>query len=287
MTNIIHSPKTIYLANYQPPAYEIEQVNLTLDLDAHLTHVTTIMQCRRHPQRIHEALPLELNGCRLQLLEVRLEDHILSEDEYQIEGEWLRIPQVPAAFTLMIKNTICPKNNTSLEGLYLSNGMLCTQCEAEGFRKITYFPDRPDVMAKFTTTLKANKKHYPILLSNGNWIASGESSEGKHWVTWEDPFKKPCYLFALVAADLVCKEDCFITSSGREVALKLYVEPQDLDKCDHGLTALKKAMAWDERVYGREYDLDLYMIVAVSHFNMGAMENKGLNIFNTSCVLAH
>ncbi len=283
----MNSPKTIYLADYQPPAYHIEQVNLTLELDEQLTQVTAVMQFVRNAERGDIALPLELNGCDLTLVEVRLNDHLLSAKDYQLEEELLRIPNVPAAFTLIIKNSLCPQKNTSLEGLYLSKRMLCTQCEAEGFRKITYFPDRPDVMTKFTTTLRANKNKYPVLLSNGNLVSSGESSDGQHWVTWEDPFKKPCYLFALVAADLACKEDTFITSSGREVELKLYVEPHDLDKCDHGLLSLKKAMAWDEQVYGREYDLDLYMIVAVSHFNMGAMENKGLNIFNTSCVLAH
>ncbi|TAL07248.1 MAG: aminopeptidase N, partial [Porticoccaceae bacterium] len=174
-----------------------------------------------------------------------------------------------------------------LEGLYQSRGLYCTQCEAEGFRKITFYLDRPDVLAEFTTTIEADQGAFPVLLANGNPVAEGAAPGGRHWVTWHDPFQKPAYLFALVAGDLACMEDSFTTASGRNVALRIYVEPKDLDKLDHAMASLKQAMAWDERVYGREYDLDIFMIVAVDDFNMGAMENKGLNIFNTSCVLAH
>jgi aminopeptidase N len=181
---------------------------------------------------------------------------------------------------------IHPESNTALEGLYKSSGMFCTQCEAEGFRKITYYLDRPDVMSKFTTTLSAEQHSYPVLLSNGNPVASGSEGDGRHWATWEDPFMKPAYLFALVAGDLWCVEDSFTTMSKREVALRIYVEPENIDKCQHAMDSLKKSMTWDEEVYGREYDLDIFMIVAVNDFNMGAMENKGLNIFNSSCVLA-
>jgi len=181
---------------------------------------------------------------------------------------------------------IHPESNTALEGLYKSGTMFCTQCEAEGFRKITFYLDRPDVMSKFTTTVSAEQHAYPVLLSNGNPIASGSEEGGRHWATWEDPFKKPAYLFALVAGDLWCVEDSFTTMSNREVALRIYVEPENIDKVQHAMNSLKRSMKWDEEVYGREYDLDIFMIVAVNDFNMGAMENKGLNIFNSSCVLA-
>lgn len=179
-----------------------------------------------------------------------------------------------------------PQNNTRLEGLYKSSGMFCTQCEAEGFRCITFYPDRPDVMARFRTRLEADKSAYPVLLSNGNPVEQGDLENGRHFVTWEDPFPKPAYLFALVAGDLVEKQDTFTTRSGRKIDLRMYVEPRNAQKCDFALDALKRSMRWDEDVYGREYDLDIFMIVAVDDFNMGAMENKGLNIFNSSCVLA-
>ncbi|MEA2080033.1 MAG: aminopeptidase N, partial [Pseudomonadota bacterium] len=181
---------------------------------------------------------------------------------------------------------IHPDKNTALEGLYVSGDMFCTQCEAEGFRRITFFPDRPDVMARYTTTLVADKSRYPVLLSNGNPVEQGEMDDGRHWVSWQDPFPKPSYLFALVAGDLFCQQDSFQTGSGRNVTLKIFVEHENRHKCDHALESLKQAMKWDEESYGREYDLDIFMIVAVNDFNMGAMENKGLNIFNASCVLA-
>ncbi|HEY9150846.1 MAG TPA: aminopeptidase N, partial [Gammaproteobacteria bacterium] len=204
---------------------------------------------------------------------------------YILDAERLDILAPPARFTLETVVEIEPDANTALEGLYVSSGMFCTQCEAEGFRRITWFPDRPDVMARFTSTLVADRTHFPVLLSNGNPVDQGELDDGRHWVKWEDPFPKPCYLFALVAGRLVCQEDRFVTASGREVALRIYVEPANAHKCDHALTSLKQAMRWDEQTYGREYDLDIFMIVAVDDFNMGAMENKGLNIFNSACVL--
>ena len=212
----------------------------------------------------------------------------LTESQYQLTDEALIIAQVPQnqSFTLAIENTVNPQANSALEGLYMSNDMLCTQCEAQGFRKITYFLDRPDVMSRFTTTLVADKTLYPVLLSNGNKVAQGELTENRHWVTWEDPFQKPCYLFALVAGQLECIEDHFTTMSGRDITLQIFVEAHDIDKCAHAMQSLKNSMRWDEDTYGREYDLDLYMIVAVGHFNMGAMENKGLNVFNTKFVLA-
>ena len=243
----------------------------------------------RNPASQSRDTSLTLSGENLKLIRVNLDDgNDLTKDQYLQTQDSLIINEVPQQqrFVLTIENTINPKANTALEGLYLSNGMLCTQCEAEGFRKITYFLDRPDVMTLFTTTLIGDKDRYPVLLSNGNKVAQGELPDNRHWVTWEDPFNKPCYLFALVAGQLECIEDRFTTQSGRDISLQIFVEKHDMDKCDHAMQSLKNAMRWDEQVYGREYDLDLYMIVAVSHFNMGAMENKGLNVFNTKFVLA-
>ena len=283
------NPQTVYLKDYQVPDYLIDTVNLNFTLDEQQTKVVSRLSLVRNPKSQSVGTALVLSGENLKLIRVILnEDQALTESDYQITPENLIIHNVPQQrpFTLTIENEISPKANTALEGLYLSNGMFCTQCEAEGFRKITYFLDRPDVMAKFTTTLIGDKVRYPVLLSNGNPIARGELENNRHWVTWEDPFNKPCYLFALVAGQLECLEDNFTTLSGRNVSLQIFVEPHDIDKCAHAMQSLKNAMAWDERVYGREYDLDLYMIVAVSHFNMGAMENKGLNIFNTKFVLA-
>jgi aminopeptidase N len=283
------NPQTIYLKDYQAPDYLIQTVDLNFSLDEQNTRVIARLALVRNPDSQSSETALVLAGENLKLIRIVLnDDQELTETDYHITPESLIIHDVPQqrAFTLTIENEINPKANTALEGLYLSNGMLCTQCEAEGFRKITYFLDRPDVMAKFTTTLVGDKDRYPVLLSNGNKVAQGDGDNNQHWVTWEDPFSKPCYLFALVAGQLECLEDSFTTSSGRKVGLQIFVEQHDIDKCDHAMQSLKNAMAWDEQVYGREYDLDLYMIVAVSHFNMGAMENKGLNIFNTKFVLA-
>jgi aminopeptidase N len=281
------SPKTIYLKDYQPPEYLVDAVDLFFELDPHSTRVTSRLKLRHDPAVEDRRSVLTLDGERLEVESVKLNGRMLREGEYCASETGLVIHAVPdRPFELEIVNRLSPEANTALEGLYLSNGMFCTQCEPHGFRRITYYIDRPDVMSLFTTTVVADKSRYPVLLSNGNPVARGELRNGRHWVKWEDPFKKPCYLFALVAGQLACREDRFVTASGREIALRIYVEPHDLDKCDHAMQSLKHAMRWDEEHFGREYDLDLYMIVAVSHFNMGAMENKGLNIFNTKFVLA-
>jgi aminopeptidase N len=222
----------------------------------------------------------------MEIVSIRMDGEPLAAGDYQVDERTLTIPEAPDTLTLSLTNKIQPQNNQSLEGLYRSGGMFCTQCEAEGFRKITYFPDRPDVMAAFTVTIIADPSKYPVLLSNGNRVDAGELGDGRHWVRWEDPFRKPCYLFALVAGDLFCLKDTFRTRSGRDVRLQIYVEHENRDKCDYAMEALKKAMTWDEETFGLEYDLDDYMIVAVNDFNMGAMENKGLNIFNSKFVLA-
>ncbi|KFE54944.1 aminopeptidase N [Pseudomonas syringae] len=279
-------PQMIYLKDYQAPEYLIDETHLTFELfdDHSLVHAQLVM--RRNPARGAGLPPLVLDGQLLELLSVQLDDTELSAADYQLTPDHLTLHPKAESFTVDTSVRIHPETNTALEGLYKSSGMFCTQCEAEGFRKITYYLDRPDVMSKFTTTLSADKHNFPVLLSNGNPIASGPEDDGRHWATWEDPFMKPAYLFALVAGDLWCVEDKFTTMSQREVTLRIYVEPENIDKCQHAMTSLQKSMRWDEETYGREYDLDIFMIVAVNDFNMGAMENKGLNIFNSSAVLA-
>lgn len=279
-------PKMIYLKDYQAPDYLIDETHLTFELfeDHSLVHAQLVM--RRNPARGPGLPPLVLDGQQLELLSVALDDRALSAGDYSLTDNHLTLQPTGESFVMDSTVRIHPETNTALEGLYKSSGMFCTQCEAEGFRKITYYLDRPDVMSRFTTTLSAPQHAYPVLLSNGNPIASGPGEDGRHWATWEDPFMKPAYLFALVAGDLWCVEDTFTTMTAREVALRIYVEPENIDKCQHAMDSLKKSMRWDEQVYGREYDLDIFMIVAVNDFNMGAMENKGLNIFNSSCVLA-
>ncbi|MEG1342393.1 MAG: aminopeptidase N [Pseudomonas sp.] len=279
-------PQVIYLKDYQAPEYLIDETHLTFELfeDHSLVHAQLVM--RRNPARGAGLPPLVLDGQQLELLSVALDDQALAAGDYQLDDSHLTVQPKAATFTLDTSVKIHPESNTALEGLYKSGSMFCTQCEAEGFRKITYYLDRPDVMSTFTTTVIAEQHRYPVLLSNGNPIGSGPQDDGRHWATWEDPFMKPAYLFALVAGDLWCVEDKFTRQSGRDVTLRIYVEPENIDKCQHAMTSLKKSMRWDEEVYGREYDLDIFMIVAVNDFNMGAMENKGLNIFNSSCVLA-
>ena len=279
------SPRTVYLRDYRPLSYLIEDVTLRFDLDPSRTRVSSRLLVRHNPGQA-AGEPLVFNGQDLELLSIRVNGQLLGDDQYQLDDEQLVLPPPADGTVIEIETCIAPDSNTALEGLYVSSGMFCTQCEAEGFRRITYFPDRPDVMARYTTTLVADRQHYPVLLSNGNPVDSGELGDGRHWVTWQDPFPKPSYLFALVAGNLYCQQDSFTTRSGRKVALKIYVEPENNRKCDHALHSLKQAMKWDENTYGREYDLDIFMIVAVNDFNMGAMENKGLNIFNSSCVLA-
>ena len=280
--------QTIYLKDYQVPEYLVDSIDLNFILDAEHTRVISRLVVLANPESTAKNAELELLGEDLSLVSVALDGVALDESQYILSNESLIIKDLPQnqPFSLAIENTINPKSNSAYEGLYISNDMLCTQCEAQGFRKITYFLDRPDVMSRFTTTLVADKTLYPVLLSNGNKVATGELTNNRHWVTWEDPFKKPCYLFALVAGQLECIEDHFTTMSGRDITLQIFVEAHDVDKCSHAMQSLKNAMRWDEETYGREYDLDLYMIVAVGHFNMGAMENKGLNIFNTKFVLA-
>jgi aminopeptidase N len=280
------APQPIRLADYRPPAFLVDSAELSFVLDDADTRVRSRLVVRRNPERPEGPRHCELDGYRLRLHEVALDGVPLPADAYEAHEQGLVVHDVPDRFTLETEVGINPADNTALEGLYLSNGMYCTQCEAEGFRRITYFPDRPDVLCRFTTTIYADRDRFPVLLSNGNPVGMGTEGE-LHWIQWEDPFPKPSYLFALVAGDLACLEDEYITSSGRRVALRLYAAERDLPKLDHAMHSLKAAMAWDERHYGREYDLDIYMVVAVSHFNMGAMENKGLNVFNTSCVLAH
>ena len=284
MTETAHC--TIYRNNYTPPDYRIDSIDLRFELGDATTLVTSRMALRAEYATSSGMRPLVLNGKQLVLRGVSLDGVPLAENLYSVTADLLTIYDVPPAFILEVVTELRPQDNTSLEGLYRSGGMFCTQCEAEGFRAITYYPDRPDVLTLFTTTIVADSTSYPVLLSNGNLQASGKLPDGRHFATWHDPFRKPSYLFALVAGDLVCIEDRFTTCSGREVALQIYVHQQNSDKCDHAMRSLKKAMRWDEEVYGREYDLDCYMIVAVDDFNMGAMENKGLNVFNSCYVLA-
>ncbi len=280
------SPRAIHLKDYQPPAFLVDTVQLHVDLWERATRVKARLALRCNPAAAGGGGALRLNGEQLALRSIAVDGRALAADEYAVDDESLTIYAVPESFTLETDVEIVPEDNTALEGLYTSGSMYCTQCEAEGFRKITYFLDRPDVMARYTTTIAADKARYPVLLSNGNPVATGDLDGGRHFVTWEDPFPKPSYLFALVAGDLRCLEDRYQTASGREVGLRIYVEPENVDKCEHAMRSLQKAMRWDEERFGREYDLDVYMIVAVNDFNMGAMENKGLNVFNAKFVLA-
>ncbi|MCK7549592.1 aminopeptidase N [Marinobacter koreensis] len=281
-----NQPQTIYLSDYTVPAYLVDHVDLRFELFEDGARVHSTLSIRRNPESGRSDAALALDGDSLSLQAVSLDGRELQESEYELSDEQLVIAGVPDAFKLDVVTWIEPQNNTRLEGLYKSSGMFCTQCEAEGFRCITFFPDRPDVMSRFRTRIEADRSAYPVLLSNGNDVDRGDLEGDRHFVTWEDPFPKPCYLFALVAGDLVEKRDTFRTCSGRDIDLRMYVEPRNAEKCEHAMDSLKRSMRWDEEVYGREYDLDIFMIVAVDDFNMGAMENKGLNIFNSSCVLA-
>ncbi|MEY6432006.1 aminopeptidase N [Thioalkalicoccus limnaeus] len=281
-----NTPPTIHLKDYRPPEFLIDQVDLRFELDPDTTQVEATLAIRRNPAATRGDGNLRLDGEQLELEYLAIDDRPLARSEYRVEPEALILRRVPDRFRLVTRVRIHPARNTALEGLYQSGSMLCTQCEAEGFRRITYFLDRPDVMARFSTTLIADRDRFPILLANGNPGPSQDLGDGRHLARWDDPFPKPCYLFALVAGDLHQVEDRFTTASGREVSLRLFVEPEHHDQCEHAMRSLKKAMRWDEERYGREYDLDVYLIVAVSHFNMGAMENKGLNIFNAKYVLA-
>jgi aminopeptidase N len=278
------TPQTIYRKNYAAPTYQVTTVEIGFDLDPAQTRVAT----RIAMQRIGDGNEIVLLGDGLTLVQLRMNGKLLlSGTDYRVADDVLTISRAPTKAVLEIETLIQPDRNTSLMGLYVSNGNFFTQCEAEGFRKITYFPDRPDVMAKYTVMLRADKNKYPVLLSNGNLIAEGDLGDGRHYATWEDPFKKPSYLFALVAGQLVCQEESFRLKSGREVLLQVWVEDGNLDKTQHAMDSLKNSIRWDEERFGLELDLDRFMIVAVGDFNMGAMENKGLNIFNTKFVLAN
>ncbi len=263
-----------FLKDYQAPNYQMDSVYLTFELAATATRVTNRMQL----QQVNAA-PLVLNGEHLSLVSVSVDGNLLSESDYQLTDTELAIPSLPESCVLEVVTEINPEANTRLEGLYRTSGNYCTQCEAEGFRCMTYFMDRPDVLTLFTTKIIADKSENKVLLSNGNLIESGDLDDGKHYAVWQDPFKKPCYLFALVAGNLEVIEDTFVTQDNREVALQIFVEPQNVDKCEHAMQSLIRSMKWDEERFGLVYDLDIYMIVAVDDFNMGAMENKGLNVF--------
>jgi len=275
--------KARVLADYKTSDFTITSTSLTFDLADEHTFVTNKMVLERKNKT---ATSLVLDGEHLILKSVLLNEECVPDDKYQVNEHDLTLPVDQDTFTLEITTEINPLKNTALEGLFKSGNAFCTQCEAEGFRRITYYLDRPDVMATFVTKVIADKEKYPYLLSNGNKIEQGETGEGKHFVTWHDPFPKPSYLFALVAGDFDLLEDSYETTSGRKVALEIFVDRGNLSKAQHAMTSLKKSMAWDERTFGLEYDLDIYMIVAVDFFNMGAMENKGLNVFNSKFVLA-
>jgi aminopeptidase N len=280
------NPQPILLKDYRPPAYLIDRVELQFDLDDTETRVHSRLALRRNPAAGEGGGSLRLDGEQLELVSLALDGRPLGAGAYRLDAEGLTLQGLPERCLLESEVLIHPSANTALEGLYRSGPMLCTQCEAEGFRRITFYLDRPDVMARFRTTLLGDPSRHPVLLSNGNPVESRILEDGRHLAVWDDPFPKPCYLFALVAGDLSRVEDSYRTACDRQVALHIYVEPQNLDKCDQAMRALKKAMAWDEQEYGREYDLDVYNVVAVNDFNMGAMENKGLNIFNSKFVLA-
>ena len=277
--------KVIRLEEYQVPHYLVDTIHLAVDLNDKSTVVTSTVKYQRHTEH-PEANTLQLNGEAQELLSVSIDGQTLSESDYELDEEYLTLKALPESFELVVSSRIYPQQNTSLEGLYQSSGNYCTQCEAEGFRKITYFLDRPDVMAIFTTRIEGDKATNPVLLSNGNCIEKGDMDNGRHFAVWHDPFIKPAYLFALVAGDLSHVSDAFVTMSGRKVALEIYTEAHNIERCDHAMQSLKRSMKWDEERFGLEYDLDIYMIVAVDDFNMGAMENKGLNVFNSKLVFA-
>ncbi len=275
----------IRLKDYRPPDWLVDTVHLDVSLHPTQTRVRASLALKPNSQV--PAAPLVFDGDGLNLVSLKLDGAELASDSYLVTPDQLTIPQPPnGPFTLEIETLVDPTANTQLSGLYRSSGTYCTQCEAEGFRRITYFPDRPDVMAVYTTRIEADKAETPVLLANGNLVENGELAGGRHFAVWHDPHKKPSYLFALVGGNLAHVEDRFRTMSRREVTLRIYVEPGKQDRCGYAMDSLKRAMRWDEEAFGREYDLDIFMIVAVSDFNMGAMENKGLNVFNDKYVLA-
>ncbi len=277
--------QSIRLKDYRPPDWLVETVSLDVTLHPTAARIRATLALKPNPKSA--SAPLILNGDGLSLISLKIDGTVMAPDSYVATPESLTIAQPPnGPFNLEIETIVDPSANTQLSGLYRSNGTYCTQCEAEGFRRITYFPDRPDVMAVYTTRIEADKTEAPVLLSNGNLVEHGEAPGGCHFAVWHDPHPKPSYLFALVAGDLACVEDHYVTMSGRNVTLRIYVEHGKQDHCAYAMDSLKRAMLWDEKAFGREYDLDIFMIVAVSDFNMGAMENKGLNVFNDKYVLA-
>ncbi len=273
--------------DYQPHDFLIKKVDLVFDLFEHSAKIISTLTITTNPDSNKAGGDLILDGKEVNLLALSRDGAVLiSGVDYTLDAESLVVHGMPDHCVVKIETEVFPAKNTTLEGLYQSSGNFCTQCEAEGFRRISYFPDRPDVLSCFDVKIIADKKRYPVLLSNGNESGRGDLPHNRHWVSWNDPHPKPCYLFALVAGDLEYIQDQFITASGKPIELRIYVEKHNLDKCDHAMTSLKHSMQWDEQVYGLEYDLDVFMIVAVDDFNMGAMENKGLNIFNSKYVLA-
>ena len=280
------APRAVRLADYTPPPFLVDNVNLDFTLDEAATRVVARQVLRRNPAAADRSAPLRLNGEALTLLRLSLNGETLSANQYVVEDGALLIPDMPDQGVLEVETRIAPRDNTELSGLYTSNGSFFTQCEAEGFRRITYFQDRPDVMARYTVTITGDTARCPVMLSNGNPGDVQELGDGRHRIIWTDPHPKPSYLFALVAGDLVAVKDSFTTRSGRTVELGIWVRRGDEDRCAHAMRSLKTSMKWDEEVFGLEYDLDVFNIAAVSDFNMGAMENKGLNVFNTKYVLA-
>jgi aminopeptidase N len=279
------TPHIIRRVDYTPPDWQVPTIALDFELDSACTTVRSVLQVERRDGAARH-VPLRLDGDGIVPDYVRVRGSGPDETIWRMDGDVLEIDLEMDAHTIEIVVTIAPERNTQLMGLYASGGNLCTQCEAEGFRRITFFPDRPDVLSVYTVRMSADQTRYPVLLANGDPTAAGELPDGRHWAEWHDPFPKPCYLFALVAGNLVANRARFTTMSGREVALAIWVRAADLPKTEHALAALQTSMAWDERVYGREYDLDVFNIVAVDDFNFGAMENKGLNIFNSRYILA-
>lgn len=275
------APRPTRLSEYTPYNFEIAEARFDFRLDPTKTRVRSLLSMKRLAPG-----PLELDGEAIDLVSVQIDGRTLKRSEYRLTQTQLILEETPDAFTLNIETTCDPSSNTTLMGLYVSGGRFFTQCEAEGFRRITYFPDRPDVMSVYTILIDADKATYPTLLSNGNKIDSGDIDGGRHFAVWHDPFRKPCYLFALVAGEFDLLEDSFTTMSGRHIPLEIYVDPGDAPKAAYAMDSLQRSMAWDETAFGREYDLDIFMIVAVRDFNFGAMENKGLNIFNSSLLLA-
>jgi len=279
------SGKLIYRKDYTVYPWDVSQLDVYFDIGNESTTVRAEMEFQLKDQSL-PAQDIVLNGRDLQLVSLSLNGRLLSGNDFIVENETLTIPAAPPRSVLKTEVKINPANNSALEGVYFSGQFLLTQCEAQGFRKITWFPDRPDVMTTYRVTLEADQSEFPVLLSNGNQVGAGELAGGRHWVCWEDPFPKPSYLFALVAGKLALVEDHFTTRSGREVVLRIYVEAENIDRCEHAMESLINSMRWDEERFGLEYDLDIYHIVATNDFNMGAMENKSLNIFNSKYVLA-